>query len=1255
MSRKNDPYELILGTSQKDRLLPPLNPDSDLWPKIDGRSTEDLKTFAKEFSRVVQYYNLSNQPDGTWKRFFDENQDESNPHYALFLAFLRAYKHAQAQINTLTQRHLEFYYKEVLHFEQRPAVPDKVHVIFELAKNQWLHRIEKGTPLNAGKDDQGNQLLYETDDEIIVNRAQVESVKTLYVDNYQRFYARQEARKEPAKDADGKTVFESWPLFGEKLEDKSIWTNPDLDYELGFAIASPILDCAEGDRTITLTLESAYFFSGLVAYYPFNGNANDESGNDNNGIVSGAALTEDRNGNENSAYRFNGINNSIKVIKSSSLNITNQITISLWFKTKGSLDKNVIISKGNSPYLYDYEWFINLETEKKISFVITLKNEPIEHFAVTFETDEILNDDKWRHLAATFDGESLKLYLNGIIGETSNIGRVRIINLSDDDIYIGSLNNTYHFFGSIDDIGIYKRALTSLEIQELAKSDTDPIIFNKRLDIADNSILVYFSGEKDWIGPFIVESDNFRSTKIRILVTIPADYPAIAPYTTQLSGIKFSTEYPVIKVLLNPRAYKFAYSELKDFKFKTANLSVKVGWGSGFNGLKNLDVSNDYGPVNPKSPFMPFGPSPVLGSNCKVGSPEVFKKNITDIMIKWKWLNLPDFVRHFANYKLDSGSVTVEIEHFSASTEIIRLKESREEVVSATNNISIFEKEEIEIRGITDNRDRATSGFVGISLDGPEYGIYDFTCLGHNEYSNIYTSRVKGTDYISLPEKPCVPKFSKIEIGYKAILELTTDMAGDHQFFHLAPFGFEEKSLWETEGVALLPQYCGSLGPFKYERQEEVLEENPGTPDEEKTEHIPPYGYLFIGLKDLKLPQQVSLLFQLDEGSGDSELISNRRDITWHYLRDNQWIGLKDIEVSKNSTRGLLASGIITFSIPESATTHNTILSNDLIWICASHIKNPASVSKAINIHTQAAQAVFLQNSQTSASNLLPEKIKQLLVKQSAVKKALQPYGSQKGLSEETPHNFYQRVNERLRHRGRGEERWDYEHLILQKFPDVYKAKCLNHINAEIEKEAGAVSLVMVPDLKRAIVSDKLRPKLHKGVLDDVKNFVTERISAFISFEAQNPIYEEVIVHARVRFHKGYDPGYYANRLNKDLIRFLAPWTCDTETEIVFGGIIHKSEILNYMEEREYVNKIAYFWIEQITHGYGDVGIGYMVIKNEDDEDYLEDDTFIVGCEVSVAQATTARSVLTSGNKHEIEVWYEDENIKNLDTIAIGG
>ena len=68
----------------------------------------------------------------------------------------------------------------------------------------------------------------------------------------------------------------------------------------------------------------------LVAWYPFNGNANDESGNGNNGSVNGATLTTDKDGNEDSAYSFDGMANEIIISHSDEMN-SDEMTISVWF------------------------------------------------------------------------------------------------------------------------------------------------------------------------------------------------------------------------------------------------------------------------------------------------------------------------------------------------------------------------------------------------------------------------------------------------------------------------------------------------------------------------------------------------------------------------------------------------------------------------------------------------------------------------------------------------------------------------------------------------------------------------------------------------------------------------------------------------------------------------------------------------------------------------------------------------------------
>ena len=73
--------------------------------------------------------------------------------------------------------------------------------------------------------------------------------------------------------------------------------------------------------------------NGLVGYWPFNGNANDESGNGNNGTVSGATLTNDRNGIANKAYSFNGISDYITISSNALINITGSYSVSFWILT----------------------------------------------------------------------------------------------------------------------------------------------------------------------------------------------------------------------------------------------------------------------------------------------------------------------------------------------------------------------------------------------------------------------------------------------------------------------------------------------------------------------------------------------------------------------------------------------------------------------------------------------------------------------------------------------------------------------------------------------------------------------------------------------------------------------------------------------------------------------------------------------------------------------------------------------------------
>lgn len=194
--------------------------------------------------------------------------------------------------------------------------------------------------------------------------------------------------------------------------------------------------------------------NGLVGYWPFNGNANDESGNGNNGTVNGTTLTADRFGNANKSYSF-GPNKYIEVLNNPSINLSNSFSISIWIK---ALPSTTVIRKG-------YQYGIDLG----ISNSTANTNGLYPHcYNPTLLTNSILDSSNWFHIVATNSNNIQKIYINGILTNTSSVSTT--YQLYPNNLTIGSwyLNETYN--GLLDDIGLWNRALTQQEITNLYNS-----------------------------------------------------------------------------------------------------------------------------------------------------------------------------------------------------------------------------------------------------------------------------------------------------------------------------------------------------------------------------------------------------------------------------------------------------------------------------------------------------------------------------------------------------------------------------------------------------------------------------------------------------------------------------------------------------------------------------------------------------------------------------------------------------------------
>ncbi|MEQ1799073.1 MAG: LamG-like jellyroll fold domain-containing protein [Lacibacter sp.] len=252
---------------------------------------------------------------------------------------------------------------------------------------------------------------------------------------------------------------------------------------------------------------------GLMAHYPFNGNANDVSGNNNNPVFNNATLTADRVNNPNSAYKFNGINNYIQIPNSPTLNMSSSITLAAFVKTTGfyygTCHGNAILMKG-------------LDAAPTTTFRLRFGDEMYSNGTnCTYSPPDTIHQNYWGHGAGaaggytpyvtknewvsviyTYDGTYAKLYINCQLVLNNFSPGYNFSNTHD--LFLGKMDDPtfpYWFNGEMDDVRIYNRAINEDEVKAIVGSCQntalcDNWLFNPSFVSAANIGDLDISGDK---------------------------------------------------------------------------------------------------------------------------------------------------------------------------------------------------------------------------------------------------------------------------------------------------------------------------------------------------------------------------------------------------------------------------------------------------------------------------------------------------------------------------------------------------------------------------------------------------------------------------------------------------------------------------------------------------------------------------------------------------------------------------------------
>lgn len=1047
------------GFNQTQRFKKALDPS---FAPLDDRSTEDLLKLAYRYAAEIKFFDLSaNQPESelgaeihNWEVFFEkinsqsieeiEKSSKNNPHFTLFLCFLKLFKFAQNQLNELTQAHLDFYYKKVLQLQIKPESPDRVHLIFELAKNAKEQMILKGTRFNAGKDESGIPMEYVAEEDTIINKATVELLRTVRRENNFIHFA----SVTNSGDGMGEEPIEngnSWSAFG----------HSDLPISTpGFALASPILDLKEGTRKV-------------------------------------------------------------------------------------------------------------------------------------------------------------------------------IINFN----------------------------LSSLEDLESISEDIK------------NSFDIFASGEEDWLGAFALDKESsIKKVKgttnnflLQLIFIIPNEEDAVVPFESETLTGDFNSTAPMLRILLNnPNVYTLLEnSTLTSIKIETEVTGVNTLW-----------LENDFGKLDPAKPFKPFGAAPKKNANFYIGSPEAFTKKLLSFKLNMRWQNLPtNFAAHYNQY--NHPLKNIENKDFKGKLQILSGNNwnkaydfdwFNQSLTNPEKNVFIDflendeEKVEEKKRGFRLSKNSKKSNpryqqshlrsvkkreIVRFFEDGTERkkptrkkkrrstwirnkkarrrrkrkfklstlqkdGFIRLVLrqdFGHSQFTSLYAIAIAKKvedDKIVLPKEPYTPTLESIFLDYHATtdeVKLNSSVANktnfedrEIQFFHLHPFGHSEEHPYLKQEIPFLNNQSITIFPKRTFQ-----------------------GEFYIGLKNIEPNQSLSLLFQMDEGSANPEL--EKQNIEWSILAHNHWKALDENHLLTDHTNQLLTSGIVKLILPKEATDDNTLLDEDHYWLRLAIKENSTATAKFIGIHTQSLQIVFedQDNNPLHLETALPPKtITKMVNRLPSVKKVMQPYDSFGGNTEEDSSQFYTRISERLRHKNRAVSIWDYEHLVMEKFPEIYKVKCLNHTSAAKEFSPGNVYIIVIPNLKNRNTSNVLKPKVSSNQLLAIENYLNKKCSMFTNVAVQNPDYEEVILEFEVAFHKTLEFGFYKKQLNEDIKKFLTPWAFEEGRDIHFGGQIHKSILIHFIDGLEYVDFVTNFNL------------------------YHKDKNGIKSHKLEVIETSTSKAILVSTDDHTI-------------------
>ncbi len=1043
------------------------------------------------------------------------------PSMGLLLSALQLFQYSREPLNRFPARLVDFYYRDVLRLAPRPAVPEFVHLLLARApRHAGDVEIAAGTRFVGGKDHQGRALEFAAETAVAVTGTHVSALCSLRMER--------DPTISPERDFDYPTRVRVdtvpllppdaayaerapwWPLLGGAMRASAAQAHAA---RLGFALASPLLQLQEGRREIRVRLLFAH------------------------------PATDDH-------------------------------ALQRALRTPAAARDAAWLSEVYRRYAaHEQQHF---------------PGRPRATPAPAVADPEVLARDAWAR-ASSFDGDVQLSFLLALC-----------LACTTPDRFAERLGRLFAAWLVAADEDLRAEDLAALRAHA---ARLDPARAARRVEIDDPLILIHpprdastaaarpdrtlifdrvfhgvfqaqLSAATGWLAVENVYacrrpgSDGVADGAVELVLRLGADAPAIVPCQPAAHGAGWPAQ-AVLQCTLRTQSRLYAYGLLVQYAVRAVRLSVSA------HDVRNVVLYNQLGRLDPSKPFLPWGPTPVPGSYLVFGSAELAGKPLQSLHLDLRWSGLPGgaggFPAHYDGYPGDWPAAG-----FASGAEVLADGQWRSDdgpalpLFSTAGGERLASRHRLTLpstalrsfhRAAPPRADapfvyglEARSGFFRLPLAAPP------AAFGHALYPSLLANALTRNARLKrpgpLPNEPYTPVLEGLSIGYTASDEIALHGAGTEdnphatlQMLHVHPFGTAPLTRAGAPSPRLLPSIAGD-------------------------------GNLYIGLDgderadlagDGGDPQgALSLFFHLRRDVAAGRWADDAPQLSWSTWHADGWRPLPAHAVIADGTQGMLRSGIVQLNLPAGMVRERAAQPSEAYWLRLSADWGFVRLAGLYGVHCHAVRATRVLAAEMPGQGQGGDGAPGTALPPGSVNRAARALPGlgmvcQVGPSEgwrpaDPPEAVRLRGAERLRHKGRAVTRWDYERLLLDAFPQVWKVRCFPHHEVTLDdaltaggarrhhlaNRPGQVLVVVVPYPQPGdLFSSTEAPRLDAAMLDAMQRYLQSCAAPGASVRVRNAAYERAQVRCIVQLARGHHPGTALRALNQAIVEHLSPWHPD--------------------------------------------------------------------------------------------------------------